>query len=100
MLRLSEQEMLKITKIDDEPEQVMLKVEGQLVAEWAGEMEAECRRCMASGRKVLLDLADVTLLDDRGIRMLKRIILDGVGLVNCSALINGLLNGGGSCAQE
>ena len=78
----------------------MLKVEGQLVAEWVGEMEAECSRWMASGRKVLLDLADVTLLDDRGVRMLKRIILDGVGLVNCSALINGLLNGGGSCAQE
>ncbi len=83
--------MLRVTKTSENASRVTLKLEGQIVSDWAGEMERECRGWLQSKRLVLLDLEQVTFTDSRGVAMLRRAAADGVELRNCPPLIEALL---------
>ena len=55
--------MLRLTRTTPSPSEIVLKAEGQIVGEWVGLLEAECRDLMesnGSGRKILLDFGDVS----------------------------------------
>ena len=63
--------MLKIT-IHDTPDCLRFQLEGRLVGAWVAELE-QCWRTAASiggGRNVVIDLKDVTFIDDSGKRLL------------------------------
>jgi ABC-type transporter Mla MlaB component len=77
-----------VTKIDDVAE---LKVEGCVVGEAAVELWAECQRQKRAGRRIRLDLDGVRLIDSAGVVKLRRLMRQGVEVVNASLLVSALL---------
>ena len=84
--------VLRITKMVEGPLFVVLKVEGRIVADWVSVLEKECLARLRKKQEVLLDLAGVTFVSDDGVKMLKRIETGKLQLINCSYLIQDLLN--------
>lgn len=86
--------MLRITTVEQPPSQVILKLTGRIVADWVTLLEEYCLSWLQKGKKVLLDCAEVTFIDARGVEMLQRIESDNLRLLNCSAFIHSLLREG------
>lgn len=86
--------MLRITAQDSEVRSVTLKVEGRIVADWGTVLEGECRQHIEAGRRVALDLSDVSYVDTRGVGLLRNLADASVEIVNCSSLITQLVQGG------
>jgi anti-anti-sigma regulatory factor len=76
--------MLRITRIANG--KVVFKLSGQMSAENVGELET-LFRAEASGRRILLDLKDLTLVDQDIVSFLKRSEANGIKLENCPAYI-------------
>jgi anti-anti-sigma regulatory factor len=83
--------MLRITRSSPSPSAVVLKAEGQLVAEWVGLLETECRELLGTNQRVILDLAEVNYLDRRAVRLLRELTRGSLALVNCPPLVEQLL---------
>ena len=83
--------MLRVTKIAPNPAFPTLKVEGQIVSQWAAFLAGECAEVLALATRINLDLADVSYIDSNGAEMLRRLPSDRVTLVNCTPLIEELL---------
>jgi anti-anti-sigma regulatory factor len=73
-----------------EPSRVVIKVEGQIVAEWVSVLEDECRD-LAAGPPVVLDLASVSYLDARAVKLIRALAARPVSIINCSPLVEELL---------
>ena len=76
--------MLRITRIANG--EVVFKLSGQISAENIGELET-LFRAEKSGRRILLDLKDLTLVDQDIVSFLKRSESNGITLENCPAYI-------------
>ena len=76
--------MLRITRIANG--KVVFKLSGQMSAENVGELET-LFRAEANGRRILLDLKDLTLVDQDIVSFLKRSEANGIKLENCPAYI-------------
>lgn len=85
--------MLRITQVRLAASEVTLKVEGRVVADWVGVLEAECRRHTDDGRDVRIDFTEVAMIDCDGIAMLRRLTRSRVELVNVPPLIQALMAG-------
>ncbi len=83
--------MLRLTRTAQNGSDVVLKAEGQIVAEWVALLEAECRELLGAKRKVTLDLADVTYLDRRAVLVIRELTQGSLDLVNCPPLVEELL---------
>jgi len=83
--------MLRITRTSVSPSDVVLKAEGQIVAEWVGLLEAECRALLGTEQRVMLDLGEVSYLDRGAIRMIRELTRGSLGLINCPPLVEELL---------
>jgi anti-anti-sigma regulatory factor len=83
--------MLRLTRTTRLPHEVVLVVEGQIVAEWVGLLEEECLELLGTGQKVLLDLAGVSYLDRRAVRLLRELAGRSVALINCPPLVDDLV---------
>jgi anti-anti-sigma regulatory factor len=83
--------MLRLTRTTRLPHEVVLVVEGQIVAEWVGLLEAECLELLGTDRILLLDLADVSYLDRRAVRLLRELAARSVTLINCPPLVEELV---------
>ena len=83
--------MLRLTRTSRRPREILLKAEGQIVAEWVGLLEEECRELAARDQQVVLDLGDVSYLDGRAVRLLKSLAAGPVSIINCSPLVEELL---------
>lgn len=86
--------MLRLTRTTPSPCEIVLKAEGQIVGEWVGLLEAECRELIGSnvsGRQILLDLADVSYLDRQAVRVLRQLIRESVRIIHCPPLVKELL---------
>ena len=86
--------MLRITRTALSPSESLVKAEGQIVAEWVGVLEAECRELLGAGQRVVLDLGAVSYLDGRAVRVLRELHGANLVLSNCSPLIEELLTEG------
>jgi anti-anti-sigma regulatory factor len=86
--------MLRLTRTALHTDQVLLKAEGRLVAEWVGLLEEECAELLGTERQVLLDLGDVSYLDQRAIRLLRGLRASSLLIINCPPLIQELLREG------
>lgn len=71
--------MLRITILDT-PERRRLVLEGRLVAPWAAELRKECREAAAHlwGRKLVIELKNVTCISEDGENVLLELIKEGV----------------------
>jgi anti-anti-sigma regulatory factor len=83
--------MLRLTRTTQLPHEVVLKAEGQIVAEWVELLEEECLQLVGPERRVLLDLADVSYLDRRAVRLIRELVTGAVAIINCPPLVEELL---------
>lgn len=83
--------MLRLTRTSARPQQVILKAEGQIVAEWVDILEQECLDLLATDQQVLLDLGDVSYVDRRAVRLLRELATRPLAIINCSPLVEELL---------
>jgi anti-anti-sigma regulatory factor len=84
--------MVRIEKIVESPTEATLSVEGRIVSEWVAVLEHECRQALRDTPRVQLDLAAVTFIDARGVEVLRRLVTEGVAVVNSREFIAALLN--------
>jgi anti-anti-sigma regulatory factor len=83
--------MLRLTRTTRFPHEVVVLLEGQIVAEWVELLEAECLTLLQTGQQVLLDLSRVSYLDRRGARLLRTLAARSVQLINCPPLVADLV---------
>jgi anti-anti-sigma regulatory factor len=76
--------MLKITRATNGG--VVIKLSGRMDAENLGELE-KLISAEADGRRIVLDLEDLTLVNRDAVRFLERCEADSVKLTNCPAYI-------------
>jgi hypothetical protein len=72
--------MLKISTNESAGNLVTLQLEGQLVGTWIFELNAACDRFLSAGRKITLDLGDVSLIERRGLTLLRGAISNSGGI--------------------
>ncbi len=76
--------MLKLTRAENG--EVIIKLSGRMDAENVGELETLVSE-RAKGRRIVLDLSDLTLVDPEAVSFLKRCEADNITLKNCPAYI-------------
>ncbi len=76
--------MLKITRAANG--EVVIKLSGRMDAENVGELETLVRK-EDDGRRIVLDLRDLILVDQDAVSFLKRFEEDNITLKNCPAYI-------------
>src|SRR5258708_3206943 len=84
--------MLKITRAANE--EVVIKLSGRMGAENIGELETLIR-AEAGGRRIVLDLKDLTLVDEGAVSFLRGWEADSLQLRNCPAYIRKWITGEG-----
>ena len=83
--------MLKITRAANG--EVVIKLSGRMEAENLGELE-KLISAEADGRRVILDLKDLKLVDQGAVNFLRRCEADKITLKNCPAYIREWITGG------
>jgi len=68
---------------------VTLRLEGRLVDLWVTEVRKFCEQLLSDGRELILDLANLSFCDSRGITLLHELLDRRVRLVNCSPFLAG-----------
>jgi anti-anti-sigma regulatory factor len=82
--------MLKITRATNG--EVVIKLSGRMDAENISELEAMVRE-EVQGRRIVLDLRDLTLVDQDAVNFLKRCEADNITLKRCPAYIREWMEG-------
>jgi anti-anti-sigma regulatory factor len=82
--------MLKITRAANG--EVIFKLSGRMRAENVGELE-KLFSAEARSRRIVLDLKDLTLVDQDAVSFLRRCEADSVQLRNCPAYIRKWISG-------
>ena len=83
--------MLRLTRTSQAPDEVILLLEGQIVAEWVLLLEDECLELLRTGCRVLVDLSGVSYLDRHAARLLRELEHRSVRLINCPPLVDELV---------
>lgn len=80
--------MFKLTQADDNGKAHMtLRLEGQLAGPWVYEVRKACGKIIGEGRKLELDLTDVSFVDAAGVALLAHFRSRGVALADCSPFL-------------
>ena len=82
--------MLKITR--EENGEVVIKLSGRMGAENLGELD-KLISAEADGRRIILDLKDLTLVDQDAVSFLGRCEAANITLKKCPAYIRGWITG-------
>jgi len=82
--------MLRITKTANG--EVVFKLSGRMNAENVSELE-KLLRAEVSGRRIVLDLEDLTLVDQDVVSFFRNCEADGIELKNCAAYIREWITG-------
>ena len=83
--------MLKITKIQESRSDVLLKLEGKIIAEWAALLDGVCRSLLRQEKTVHLDCTNVDFIDARGVEVLKGFPRTQVTLMSAPGYMTELL---------
>ena len=83
--------MLRLTRTTRHPHEVIVLLEGQIVAEWVELLEAECLTLLQTDQRLLLDLSRVSYLDRRAARLLRDLGARSVSLINTPSLVADLV---------
>jgi ABC-type transporter Mla MlaB component len=84
--------MLRVTRIDGEDAQRILKLEGKLLEPWIPELLSVCMSTTDLDGRSLLDLSGLTYVDHAGTKVLKELIRRGYTVCGCSGFIAELLH--------
>ncbi len=76
--------MLRISTNDSEENIVTLRLEGQIAGAWISALDEACKRRLGGGRKLILDLGDVSFIDRQGLSLLTSLSHQAVAFVRCS----------------
>ena len=82
--------MFKITRVANRD--VVFKLSGRMGAENVSELET-LMSAEASGRRIVLDLKDLRLVDQDGVSFLRRCEANSIQLKNCPAYIREWITG-------
>lgn len=83
--------MLRISRVDQPPEGVCLKVEGRLSGDWVALLESELAEAGRTTISLSLDLAAVDFASVAATEMLRAAAASGVRIVACSPFLAKLL---------
>ena len=86
--------MLKITKADQKPPEVLLRLEGDITSKWVEILDKEIRGHLEKGTEVNLDLCGVRFVDRHGAKMLRGLLGQSVRVSKCTPLVESLLGKG------
>ncbi len=64
-----------------------LRLEGRLSGPWVEEARRSCDFHPGNGRRLNLDLEELSFVDREGIALLNTLVKRGVGLTNCSQFL-------------
>ncbi len=79
-------------RIDLPPHEAgIVKLEGRIVGPWIEEVRTACRRAIAGGASVVIDLAGVDFMDREAAAFLRDLGARGVRLVHASPFVAELL---------
>jgi anti-anti-sigma regulatory factor len=87
--------MLKITTIQKNRRDVLLKLEGKITEQWAALLDGECRAYLRKNKAVYLDCSRVEYIDGRGVEVLNAFPHAQVTLMSAPVLVTELLKIGG-----
>ncbi len=87
--------MLKITKVQESGNDVLLKLEGKITAQWASLLDGECRAYLRQHKAVYLDCSHVDFIDAMGVEVLNNFPLPHVTLMSAPGFVTELLQIGG-----
>jgi ABC-type transporter Mla MlaB component len=76
--------MLRISVTDSANDTATLRLEGHIAGAWIAELDEACDRLLKAGRKVRLDLADVSLIERSGFELLASLSRRAVAVTRCS----------------
>jgi anti-anti-sigma regulatory factor len=76
-----------ITKVFEDATLVRLKVDGQIIGDWASVLEGECAKHRALGQAIVLDFTEVCFVGPQAVGMLRRLMGEGVKIVDVHPLI-------------
>lgn len=82
--------MLRISVVN-EPGVTRFKLEGKLAHEWVGEAEALWTSLESATTKVVVDLFDVSFVDDLGAQLLTHMQRNGAKLLGSGPMISALI---------
>lgn len=69
-----------------------LRLDGDISGTWVGILDSECEKVIAAGHTAIrLDLRHVNYVDPEGRALLRRLVLGGTVLLNCSPVIEAQL---------
>ena len=80
--------MLKITQAENGSHDSTLRLEGTLVGPWVGEVRKACEKLAGEGRRLKLDLADLSFADQNGVALLAHLRDRGIELMECSPFVS------------
>lgn len=86
--------MLRISPAKPNGRSATLKLEGQLIGPWVGELQRACDGVLGEGRPLALDLNDVTFVDRAGVSLLARLREQQVMVTGCSPFLEEQLKSG------
>jgi anti-anti-sigma regulatory factor len=87
--------MLKITKVQESRSDVLIKLEGKIMDQWAALLDGECRSYLRQKKAVHLDCSHVDFIDARGIEVLNNFPQTQVNLMSAPGFVTELLQIGG-----
>ena len=79
--------MLRISESPSSAGITTLRLEGRLSGPWVEEARRSCELYTGNGRRLNLDLAELSFVDREGIALLKTLGKGEVGFTNCSQFL-------------
>ena len=80
--------MLKISELKTAAGAVTLRLEGRVVGLWVAELQRSCRCALAQGRRLTLDLGEVSFIERAALAFFRELRRQQVTMINCSAFLN------------
>jgi ABC-type transporter Mla MlaB component len=87
--------MLRITPTESGDSQIILRLEGRIAGPWVTELWNACEKALGDGKALVLNLADVSFLDNAGVNLLTKIRAHGIALADCSPFVTEQLKAAG-----
>ena len=87
--------MLRITKIQERAHDVLLKLEGKVMNQWAALLDGECRLILRQKKNVFLECSRLDYVDSRGVEVFNNFPRKQVTLMSAPRFVVELLHVGG-----
>jgi ABC-type transporter Mla MlaB component len=87
--------MLKITKVQESRNDMLLKLEGKITAQWSTLLDSECRSYLRQEKTVHVYCSHGDFIDASGVKVLNKLPRTQVTLISAPGYVTELLQIGG-----